>query len=130
VVPVLVVLLVYAWLIFGIQESARFGTRFRPDGSLSWDWAYFFHMVPLITRGILVTAKATVLGFTVAAVGGLLLALARRSRFRLVRWPVGFVIEFIRSTPLLVQLFFLLGLVRTTGFIPAGIAPLACRATC
>jgi polar amino acid transport system permease protein len=124
VVPVLIVLFVYAWLILGIQETTRFGTRFRPDGGLSWDWPYFFHLIPLITRGMLVTAQATVLGFTVAAVGGLVLAMARRSRFRLVRWPVAFVIEFIRSTPLLVQLFFLLALVRTTGFIPAGASPL------
>src|SRR5690606_12486530 len=34
------------------------------------------------------------------------LALLRRSRWRIIRWPVGFVIEFIRSTPLLVQIFF------------------------
>jgi His/Glu/Gln/Arg/opine family amino acid ABC transporter permease subunit len=83
----------------------------------SWDWAYFFHLVPLITQGMLVTAKATVLGFTLAAVLGLIMALGRRSRLRVVRWPVAIVIEFIRSTPLLVQLFFLLALVRASAAI-------------
>jgi polar amino acid transport system permease protein len=120
VVPILIALAVYTWLMVGIAETAGFSSRFRPDGTLTWDWAYFFHLVPLITQGMLVTAKATILGFTVAATGGLLLALGRRSRLRVVRWPVAFVIEFIRSTPLLVQLFFLLALVRATGFIPPG----------
>src|SRR3546814_16819548 len=31
----------------------------------------------------------------------------RRSHLRAIRWPVGLMVEFIRSTPLLVQLFFI-----------------------
>ena len=50
---------------------------------------------------------ATILGFALALVLGLFLALGRRSRLRVVRWPVGLFIEFVRSTPLLVQLYFL-----------------------
>jgi polar amino acid transport system permease protein len=117
VVPLLIALAVYAILILGIEESQFFRTRFRPDGTASWDWAYFFHLVPLITQGMLVTAKATVLGFTLAAVLGLIMALGRRARLRVVRWPVAMVIEFIRSTPLLVQLFFLLAFVRASAAI-------------
>lgn len=119
-VPLVIALLIYAAMILLIEETQFFKTRFRPDGTLSWDWAYFFHLVPLITRGMLVTAKATVLGFTLAVVLGLIMALGRRSRLRIVRWPVALVIEFIRSTPLLVQLFFLLSLVRASSVINMG----------
>ncbi|MFA9447111.1 ectoine/hydroxyectoine ABC transporter permease subunit EhuD [Egicoccus sp. AB-alg6-2] len=54
-----------------------------------------------------ITAASTVLAFAVAAVLGLLLAVGRRSSIRLVSWPFAAVIEFVRSTPLLVQLIFL-----------------------
>ena len=48
------------------------------------------------------------------AVLGLLLALGRRSSNRFLRWPFAFFIEFIRSTPLLVQLFFAQAYVRAS----------------
>jgi polar amino acid transport system permease protein len=46
-------------------------------------------------------------GFAVSAVLGLLMALGRRSTNKWVYWPTTAVVEFIRMTPLLVQLFFL-----------------------
>jgi polar amino acid transport system permease protein len=46
-------------------------------------------------------------GFAVSAVLGLLMALGRRSTNKWVSWPTTAVVEFIRMTPLLVQLFFL-----------------------
>jgi polar amino acid transport system permease protein len=57
---------------------------------------------------------ATVLGFTIAVVLGLP-PRARRGarRCAVVSWPAAFI-EFIRSTPILVQLFFLQALVRAT----------------
>ncbi len=38
---------------------------------------------------------------------GLVFALLRRARSRAIAWPVGVFVEFIRDTPLLVQLYFL-----------------------
>jgi len=116
-VPLAVVIAVYAFLIFGVDEQSFFRTRMDADPDERFDWMYFWHLVPLMWRGLLITAKATVLGFTLAAVLGFLLALGRRSRRRWVRWPFAFVIEFIRSTPLLVQLFFLHGYVRAVDSI-------------
>jgi polar amino acid transport system permease protein len=116
-VPVLAALLVYAWLIFGVQETSFFRTRITPEGEASFDWMYFWHMVPLMLQGLLVTAKATVLGFTLSLVLGFLMALGRRSTSRWISWPTAAVIEFVRSTPLLVQLFFLLALVRASDAI-------------
>ncbi|MGG2478959.1 ectoine/hydroxyectoine ABC transporter permease subunit EhuD, partial [Rhizobium sp. BR5] len=46
-------------------------------------------------------------GFAIALVLGLVFALLRRSRVKAISWPTAFVVEFLRDTPLLVQLFFL-----------------------
>ena len=87
----------------------------------TWDWDIVQTMLPDLWRGLVVTLQATVVGITLAMVLGLGLALARRSSLPVVRWPVSAFIEFVRSTPLLIQLFFLfyvlpdLG-VRLSGF--------------
>ncbi len=81
-----------------------------------FDWNYAWQSLPTIATGLQVTVQATLLGMAFALVVGLLLALARRSRFMLLCWPTAFVIEFIRSTPLLVQLYFLFYVLPTLGF--------------
>ncbi|MCC5698812.1 ABC transporter permease subunit, partial [Klebsiella pneumoniae] len=72
-----------------------------------WDWEFTGQIIPDVLRGLLVTFEATVLGSLLAYVLGLVLALLRRSRIRVVSWVVWGFIEFVRSTPLLVQLYFL-----------------------
>jgi polar amino acid transport system permease protein len=62
--------------------------------------------LPELLEGLLVTIQATFVGFIIAAILGLLLALGRRSQNQWIAQPIGVFIEFIRSTPLLVQLFF------------------------
>lgn len=114
IVPILIAAAVYGVLIFGVEETRFFRTRMQPDGTTNFDWMFFWHLVPLMFQALLVLIKGTVLGFTVAAVLGLLLALGRRSPSRLLSWPVTALIEFIRSTPLLVQLFFIVAIVRAS----------------
>ncbi|GIH71866.1 MULTISPECIES: ectoine/hydroxyectoine ABC transporter permease subunit EhuD [Sphaerimonospora] len=71
-----------------------------------WDWDWTREILPeLLTQGLLVTVQATLGGAVLAFVLGLFVALLRRSRNPFVSRPVGAVMEFIRSTPLLVQLF-------------------------
>ncbi len=72
-----------------------------------WDWAYAFEILPVLGEASIVTVKATVLGFALAAVIGLVFALMRMSHFPAARWAAGGAVEFIRSTPLLIQIFFL-----------------------
>lgn len=74
---------------------------------MDWDWAFAREILPLLLSGLQVTIVATVLGAAVAAVLGLVFALLRRSPNRWVARPAGFVVEFIRGTPLLVQLYFI-----------------------
>jgi polar amino acid transport system permease protein len=73
----------------------------------TWDWDVARQFLPLLLEGLWVTIQVTLFGISLALTLGLVLAMLRRSRFRVVSWPVGLFIEFIRGTPLLVQLFFL-----------------------
>ncbi|MFQ5959893.1 MAG: ectoine/hydroxyectoine ABC transporter permease subunit EhuD [Candidatus Methylomirabilales bacterium] len=70
------------------------------------DWDYVVEIFPALLEGLWVTVQVALLAFVVAAVLGLILAIARRSDNRLISTPVSAFVEFIRSTPLLVQLYF------------------------
>jgi polar amino acid transport system permease protein len=72
-----------------------------------WDWSYAFEILPILARASIVTLKATILGFLLAATIGLVLAILRLSRSGWIAIPVAGFIEFIRSTPLLIQIFFI-----------------------
>jgi polar amino acid transport system permease protein len=74
---------------------------------MEWDWAFVREILPTLLDGVRLTILATILGSLVAAVVGLGFALARRSRNRIFAKGIGFFAEFIRGTPLLVQLYFL-----------------------
>lgn len=74
---------------------------------MEWDWAFVVEILPTLIEGVKITILATILGYALAVVLGLGLALLRRTRRRWLARIVGFLIEFIRGTPLLVQLYFL-----------------------
>ncbi|WP_369259693.1 ectoine/hydroxyectoine ABC transporter permease subunit EhuD [Streptomyces sp. R35] len=74
---------------------------------MKWDWSAVGDFMPHFWDGLLVTLQALALGSVISFALGLVWALLMRTPTRWVRWPVGVVTEFIRNTPLLVQLFFL-----------------------
>ena len=74
---------------------------------MKWDWSAVSDFMPHFWDGLLVTLQILVLGSLVSFGVGLVWALLMRVPSRWVTWPVGVVTEFIRNTPLLVQLFFL-----------------------
>lgn len=77
------------------------------DADLAFDPVFAGGLVSQMLDALTITAATTVLGFSVAALLGLVLAIGRRSKVRAVNWVFAGFIEFVRSTPLLVQLFFL-----------------------
>nr|WP_314358561.1 ectoine/hydroxyectoine ABC transporter permease subunit EhuD [uncultured Achromobacter sp.] len=87
-----------------------------------FDWSFALEILPTLGSALIITIEATVLGMLVAVTLGLVLAMMRRSRLRIVSLPTAFVIEFIRSTPLLVQMYFLFYVLPLTG---AQMSPLA-----
>ncbi|MEU6606935.1 ectoine/hydroxyectoine ABC transporter permease subunit EhuD [Streptomyces shenzhenensis] len=74
---------------------------------MTWDWNAVGDFMPHFWDGLLVTLQALALGSLLSFGLGLVWALLMRTPTRWVRWPVGVVTEFVRNTPLLVQLFFL-----------------------
>jgi polar amino acid transport system permease protein len=70
-----------------------------------WDWAYAGKILPTLAEASLTTLAATVCGFLFAMTLGLVLAVLGSLRTLFVTMPVMTFVEFIRSTPLLIQLF-------------------------
>lgn len=61
----------------------------------------------ILLKGLTITISAALIGFVFAAVLGLIFALLRRSAPKAISIPLAVFLEFIRDTPLLIQLFFL-----------------------
>jgi len=74
---------------------------------MDWSWAIVADVLPRLLAGLVVTVQATFAGAFVAYGLGLVLAILRRSRSRLVSLTTYWLSEFVRRTPLLVQLYFL-----------------------
>ncbi|RMI42767.1 ectoine/hydroxyectoine ABC transporter permease subunit EhuD [Streptomyces triticirhizae] len=97
---------------------------------MNWDWDVVNDFMPEFWDGLLVTLQALALGSLIAFALGLVWAMAQRAPYAWVRWPVTAFTEFVRNTPLLVQLFFLYFVVPewgpsmsalTTGIIGLGL---------
>jgi polar amino acid transport system permease protein len=89
---------------------------------ISWDTqhgelAFALSILPILLRGLLVTIEASLAGFVVALVIGLLFAVLKGARSRFISWPAIVIAEFFRDTPLLVQLFFLYYVLADYGLI-------------
>jgi len=72
----------------------------------AWSWEHAAASFPLLMGGFKITLLATVLGTLIAVVLGLVVAIARRGLPPLFGYPLTGLVEFIRMTPLVVQLVF------------------------
>ncbi|MDR6265676.1 MULTISPECIES: amino acid ABC transporter permease [Rhodobacterales] len=70
-----------------------------------WDFGIVFRDFDLLLLGLVNTLKVTGLSLLFGVPLGLMLALARLYGSWPIRLPVGFVIEFLRTTPPIAQLF-------------------------
>lgn len=84
---------------------------------MEWDWEFVRQIFPTLVEGAKITILATLLGSVLAAVVGMVIAVLRRSPSRLVSRTTGFVAEFIRGTPLLVQLYFIFYVLPDIGLL-------------
>lgn len=82
-----------------------------------WDWDFVWQIMPQLAEGVVITVQATILGTIIAMIAGLGLAIARRSPNKFIRYPFAFAAEFIRGTPLLVQLYFLFYILPDLGIL-------------
>ncbi|OYD08830.1 ectoine/hydroxyectoine ABC transporter permease subunit EhuD [Paludifilum halophilum] len=75
---------------------------------MAWDWEFTINEVlPQLMEVVYITISATLVAYLVAMVWGLVLAFARRSQFRPLSVAAYWFVQFIRTTPPLVQLFFI-----------------------
>ncbi|WP_422039104.1 ectoine/hydroxyectoine ABC transporter permease subunit EhuD [Roseibium sp.] len=71
-----------------------------------WRWDFAWEILPRLIVATGNTLMAAGAGYTIAVILGLILALAQRTPVRTVTWIVREAVEFIRSTPLVLQIFF------------------------
>ncbi|MFX1760816.1 amino acid ABC transporter permease [Rhodococcus gordoniae] len=92
--------------------------------NVDWSWERAAEALPVLLEGFRITLLATVLGFVVAAVLGLIVAVARRSLPKVLATALSAVVQFIRLTPLVVQLLFVYYLLPQFSALQIGIAVL------
>lgn len=72
---------------------------------MNWDWAYTFEILPQMAEASLVTLQVTALGFVLAAVLGLVWGIIGLLEIPGLTFSVRLFVEFVRTTPMLIQLF-------------------------
>ncbi len=73
---------------------------------MGWRWDFTIEILPQMAIATLNTILAAGVGYAIALVVGLFFLLGQRTPFKIVNWLNREIVEFIRSTPLLIQLFF------------------------
>jgi polar amino acid transport system permease protein len=76
------------------------------EATAIWDWNYTLEVLPVLAKATIVTIEATFISFIIAAVLGLILAILRMSG-GVIGWIASALVELVRSTPLLIQIFFI-----------------------
>ena len=71
-----------------------------------WKWDFAFQILPQMLWATLNTILAAGIGYAIATVVGLLFLIGQRTPYKFVNIAVREIVEFIRSTPLLILLFF------------------------
>ena len=72
-----------------------------------WRWDFAYEILPKMLWATLNTIMAAGIGYAIAVVVGLIFLIGQRTPYKVINIIVREIVEFIRSTPLLIQLFFL-----------------------
>lgn len=73
----------------------------------NWDYSWVWRNSDLLAKGLLVTLALALVTVGTGFVVGSVLAILRKSRFRLLSWPARIYIELFRDLPVLVVLIWL-----------------------
>ena len=91
------------YLVFTLRQDG-FGKK-RGRTQMEWNFLAVLRDFDLLMLGLVNTLKVTGLALLFGVPLGLVLALSRLSTFRILSGVAGFIVEFFRTTPPLVQLF-------------------------
>ena len=72
---------------------------------MNWSWDVAFDVLPQLLKGLVVTIEATIVASLIAYILGLAIAILKMSNRKSTRVSLYWVTEFIRRTPILVQLY-------------------------
>ncbi|MHB0791022.1 ectoine/hydroxyectoine ABC transporter permease subunit EhuD [Bradyrhizobium sp. 5.13L] len=72
---------------------------------MDWSWSFAFEILPQLVEGVKITVFASLLGSAAAMLIGCAIAIGRRSNVPLLAALLRYYVEFVRGTPLLVQLY-------------------------
>lgn len=75
--------------------------------SFDWRWDFAWEILPRLLAATLNTLIAAGIGYAIALVLGLVFALAQRTDYKILTFTTREFVEFIRSTPLVLQIFFI-----------------------
>jgi polar amino acid transport system permease protein len=82
---------------------------------MTWNWGFAIEIFPIIASAIWLVLAVTLGAYFVAAIFGLILTFLRRTKYKMLTYVTNGFIEFVRSTPPLIQLFFVYFALPTIG---------------
>jgi polar amino acid transport system permease protein len=86
-----------------------------------WDWGFALSILPNLIAATAYTVMVTIVSFAGALLLGWPIALARESRRGWIRHPASWIVEFVRSTPLLIQIYVLYFALPAVGIVLSAI---------
>ena len=72
---------------------------------MEWNWDHAYAVLPQLLKGLVITIEATIVASLIAYILGLAIAILKMSKSKLTRVSLYWITEFVRRTPLLVQLY-------------------------
>ncbi|SEN83129.1 amino acid ABC transporter membrane protein 2, PAAT family [Amphibacillus marinus] len=91
-----------------------------------WSWDRFNEAFPHVLQGLTMTVWVTLLTFLFALIFGFVWLFLRRIPLRPLNWTVTWIMEFIRSTPPIIQLFFMYLAWPVLPYIGVTLSPITC----
>ena len=83
--------------------------------TFAWDWSFALACLPELLAGLKLTVIATLFGSLIAAAVGLVMCLLKIARIPIVSPMMSFLIQLVRGTPLLIQLYLVFYVAPTWG---------------
>ena len=72
---------------------------------MQWNWDHAYAVLPQLLKGLVITIEATIVASLIAYILGLAIAIFKMSKSKFVRVSLYWMTEFVRRTPILVQLY-------------------------
>lgn len=72
---------------------------------MEWNWDHAYAVLPQLLKGLVITIEATIVASLIAYILGLAIAILKMSKSKLTRVSLYWITEFVRRTPILVQLY-------------------------